>query len=289
MASRWQCNWPRYQVTCHCQVKIKTDPADWPEHDPLYSRGCQYEPFVIALVHIPCYYPVTHYYCSRLACFSTLYDVPPSLVTFLALYSSLPCTRLFCRVIQCVCVCVILQVHNYQSWCKTSTLHLYPPWAPLYFIFYDVQTPNNHQACYFTLMPCANEPIRAVRRSTCPTVNVATLLEEVFDLNVSGSEEDSAAPAAQPALAHPDPAPPAPANSQSIIPASLGINNTDVQEGRVYASDIHYFFKVTPNEKICKICQLVSLSKMPFQSIGPCWRCLQWSQRKAGSCFSHGF
>ena len=96
----------------------------------------------------------------------------------------------------------------------------------------------------------------------------------------TGSEEDSTAPAAQPALAHPDPAqpdpsqsdpaPPAPANSQSVIPASLGINNTNVQEGRVYASDIHYFFEVTPNKKICKICQLVSLSMMPFQSIGPC-------------------
>jgi hypothetical protein len=129
-------------------------------------------------------------------------------------------------------------------------------------------------------MPCANEPIQAMRRSTRPTANVATLPEEVFDLNVSGSEEDGAAPAAQPALAHPDPAqpdpsqldpaPPAPANSQSIIPASFGINNTDVQEGRVYASDIHYFFKVTSNEKICKICQLVSLSMMPFRSIGPC-------------------
>jgi hypothetical protein len=108
--------------------------------------------------------------------------------------------------------------------------------------------------------PRAIEPSRAVRRSTRPIANVATLPEEVFDMNVSGSEEDSAAPAAQPALAQPalaqpDPAPPAPANVQPVTPASLGINNTDVQEGRLQASDIRYFFEVTPNEKICKICR----------------------------------
>jgi hypothetical protein len=109
-------------------------------------------------------------------------------------------------------------------------------------------------------MPRANEPIRAVRRSTRPTANVATLPEEVFDMNVSGSEEDDATPAAQPAFAQtapaqPAPAPPAPADAQPDTPASLGINSTDVQEGRVYASDIRYFFEVTPNEKICKICR----------------------------------
>ena len=118
-------------------------------------------------------------------------------------------------------------------------------------------------------MPRATEPIRAVRRSMRPTANVATPPEEVFDLNVSGSEEDGAAPAAQPALAQPDPAQPAPvqpapaqpaaqpapANAQPDTPTSLGINNTDVQEGRVYTSDIRYFFEVTPNEKICKICR----------------------------------
>jgi hypothetical protein len=111
-----------------------------------------------------------------------------------------------------------------------------------------------------TIEPRAIGPSRAVRRSTRPIANVATLPEEVFDLNVSGSEEDSAAPAAQPALAQPDPALPAPAlpapaNAQPVTPTSLGINNIDVQEGRLQASDIHYFFEVTPNEKICKICR----------------------------------
>jgi hypothetical protein len=40
-----------------------------------------------------------------------------------------------------------------------------------------------------------------------------------------------------------------------VNPVSLGINNTDVQEGRTYAADICYFFEVTPTEKICKICR----------------------------------
>ena len=91
----------------------------------------------------------------------------------------------------------------------------------------------------------ANEPIRAMRQSTRPHANVASLLEEVFDLNVSASEDGDVAPAAQPA----------PADTQPVNPVSLGINNTDVQEGRTYAADIHYFFKVTPTEKICKICR----------------------------------
>jgi hypothetical protein len=106
----------------------------------------------------------------------------------------------------------------------------------------------------------ANEPIRAVRRSTRPHANVASLSEEVFDLNVSASEDGDVAPAAQPAPAQPgsaQPAPsePAPADTQPVNPVSLGINNTDVQEGRTYAADIRYFFEVTPTEKICKICR----------------------------------
>ena len=99
-----------------------------------------------------------------------------------------------------------------------------------------------------------------MRQSTCPHANVTSLLEEVFDLNVSASEDGDIAPAAQPAPAQPgsaQPAPskPAPADTQPVNPVSLGINNTDVQEGRTYAANIHYFFKVTPTEKICKICQ----------------------------------
>lgn len=144
---------------------------------------------------------------------------------------------------------------------------------PCTLFFYNVPTPNNYQACHFISMPRSNEPNRAVRRSTRPTAHVATLSEEAFDLNVSGSEEDGAGPAtpatqpspAQPDPAQPDPAQPnpsqqdpaqpAPADAQPATPASLGINNIDVQEGRVYASDIRYFFEVTPNEKICKICR----------------------------------
>jgi hypothetical protein len=101
----------------------------------------------------------------------------------------------------------------------------------------------------------ANKPIRAVSWSTCPHANVTSLSEEVFDLNVSASEDGDITPAAQPAPDQPSPAQPAPADSQPVNPMSISINNTDVQEGRTYTSDIRYFFEVTPTEKICKICQ----------------------------------
>jgi hypothetical protein len=85
-------------------------------------------------------------------------------------------------------------------------------------------------------------------------VNITTLSEKVFNLNVSGSDDDGAAPAAQPAPAQPAPSESAPANAQTANPVSLGINNVDVQEGRNYTFDIHYFFEVTPTKKICKVC-----------------------------------
>ena len=77
-------------------------------------------------------------------------------------------------------------------------------------------------------------------------------LGEVFDLNVSGSEGEDNAPAAQPAPAN---AQPAPTNAQPVTPTNIGINNADVQDGRNYAADIRHFFEVTPTEKICKVCR----------------------------------
>src|ERR1700683_3096626 len=107
--------------------------------------------------------------------------------------------------------------------------------------------------------PLVNEPTHAVRRSTRSHVQTPTPSGEVFDLNVSGSEDDNNAPAAQPAPTNAQPAPanaqPAPTNAQPVTPMNLSINNADVQDGRNYAADIRHFFKVTPTEKICKVCR----------------------------------
>ena len=107
--------------------------------------------------------------------------------------------------------------------------------------------------------PRTNQAIRAVRRSTRSHVQTPAPSGEVFDLNVSGSEGEDNAPAAQPAPANAQPAPtnaqPAPTNAQPVTPANIGINNADIQDGRNYAADIRHFFEVTPTEKICKVCR----------------------------------
>ena len=100
--------------------------------------------------------------------------------------------------------------------------------------------------------PRTNEAIHAVRRSTRSHVQTPAPSGEVFDLNVSGSEGEDNAPAAQPAPAN---AQPAPTNAQPVTPANIGINNADIQDGRNYAADIRHFFEVTPTEKICKVCR----------------------------------
>jgi hypothetical protein len=85
------------------------------------------------------------------------------------------------------------------------------------------------------------------RRSTRshPKAPVQPDPEEAFDLNVSdGDDNDSDAGAARPAPTNLD---------ASHI--NVGINNADIREGRKLAPDIHYFFDVTPANKVCKECR----------------------------------
>lgn len=92
-------------------------------------------------------------------------------------------------------------------------------------------------------------PPRSVKRSTRSHLQTPAPLGEAFDLNVSSSEDDDDVPAAQPA----------PTNAQPVAPVDVGINNTDVREGKNYAADIRHFFEATPTEKICKVCRYVFL------------------------------
>lgn len=93
---------------------------------------------------------------------------------------------------------------------------------------------------------------------------------ETFDLNVSGSSDDSAAHAT---LEYTPAGPAGPAtpdlsslnvNSPDVAPANtepttpLGINDPDLPpRGKNHAPDIRYFFEVSPYEKVCKVCRYV--------------------------------